>query len=625
MDELTIKQKLYFEKIYAHLYSKGQPTPDNRIQVPIVISFMRSSGLPDTKLKEVWRLSSNGNEPISKPQLFNILRYITLAQNGYEVRQNLLGTSSQLGLPEFSELSFSPNDFDRSDHPTPHSNPNTDNYEQSFQTMISSLQAYKAQIGSLLHIPPPFIVTNKNAVEFFTNFNMQTKDLSNVWNLCDTNAKGFINEPEIIVAFHFIRMFKMGRPLPVSLPKSFQQFIETYGSPQPQMSQPIQRSSTFGGFGGQKKLETQISGSEITSPKTEIEPNSLAFKTIQTSLPPSDPFISSHPNNRPKVVPQQTQNMRSSNFFVNFPEPEKEPTSHQSHAKQPTHNPNSHSQSENAKTRLKIPTADTHSEIDSIASPNLPKKPQPSQADENAHESIKMLHLLLNQVEGLNNQTQNSNEQFYLQLSGLTTQKDDLIARVNQNMSDFFTLFNQLIQKVANLKSSLANLQVKSDNQVQILQLIQDFEVPDSIQNGVETLLESSQGYLTTLKQLNPEDQTGLCRETSNDLNQPIQLLEPKTALENSHSDQTNHIPQTEPVQQKQEDKKQHAEAPNFESQEPTTKENLFDPNFDFDTFGGNEKEEVKMFNDFGFEPDFKDPFSEDASNKKQFEDDFNF
>jgi len=625
MDELTIKQKLYFEKIYAHLYSKGQPTPDNRIQVPIVINFMRSSGLPDTKLKEVWRLSSNGNEPISKPQLFNILRYITLAQNGYEIRQNLLGTSSQLGLPEFSELAFSPNDFDKPEHPPSLSTSNGDNHEQSFQTMISSLPTYKTQIGALLHMQPPFVVTNKNAVEFFTNFNMQTKDLSNVWNLCDTNAKGYINEPEIIVAFHIIRMFKMGRPLPLSLSKSFQQFIETYNNAQLQTNQAIQRSSTFGVFGGAKKIEGQISNTDITSPKTENEPNSLAFKNVQSSLPSVDLQPNPLPNIRPKVAAQQPQNMRSSNFFVNFPEPEKEPNFQQNHAKHLPQNQNNNALSDNAKTRLRTSTVDTHSEIDSIASPNLLKKPQPASTDENGHESIKLLYALLSQVEGVNNQNQSSNEQFYLQLSGLTTQKDDLVARVNQNMTDFFTLFNQLIQKMANLKSSLANLQIKSEAQAQILQIIQNLEVPDSLYSGVEALLESSQINATALKKLSPDDKAAPIHKKIGEVNPKAQSDGQKLIAEQKINEQTIISVQKETISQKVEEKQSNVEAPNFESQEQTTKENLFDPNFDFDTFGGNEKDDAKMFSDFGLEPDFKDPFSEDLANKKQFEDDFNF
>jgi hypothetical protein len=622
MDELTIKQKLYFEKIYAHLYSKGQPTPDNRIQVSTVINFMRSSGLPDTKLKEVWRLSSNGvNEPISKPQLFNILRYITLAQNSYEVRQNLLNTSSQLGLPEFSELSFTPNDFDRPEHPAPTSNPNADNYEQSLQMMVSNLQAYKTQIASLLQSPPPFTVTNKNAFEFFSNFNMQTKDLSNVWNLCDTNSKGFMSEPEIIVALHLIRMFKMGRPLPLPLPRNFQQFIETYNSQQSNAHAPVHRSSTFGNLGGQRKLEGQISNSDITSPRTEVDPNVFASKTVQNAFPVIDPSPNNHHNNRPKI-PQQAQNMRSSNFFVNFPEPEKEQHSQQNNQKRSTHNSITNSLSENAKPKLRTPNADTRSEVDSISSPNLPRKPQ---SDENGHESIKLLNALLSQIDGLNNQTQTSNEQFYLQLSGLTTQKDDLILRVNQNMSDFFTLFNQLVQKVANLKSSLANLQINSETQVQILKLVREFEIPDSVQGTVESLLESSQAHLTGLKKLTPGDHTATPTETQTESRQSHEPTNDKPVPEQPQNNNPVHESEPEAPFQKQEDKQPHADAPNFEAQDQPAKENLFDPNFDFDTFGGNEKEDVKMFSDFGFEADFKNPFSEDVTHKKQFDDDFNF
>jgi hypothetical protein len=615
MEDLNSKQKLYFERIYNFLMSKGEPTSDRRILLPIIINFMRTSGLPDAKLKEAWRLSCPVSEPVSKAQLFSILRYITLGQNGYEIKPSSLPSVGQLGLPEFTDLPFSVADIEKADltaNSTHHGGDNSNAvHEQNYQLLLANLANYKNHIASLLHAPPPFVVTHKNAIEFFSNFNMQHKELSFVWNLCDVGTKGFISEPEIILALHLIRLFKGGKQFPTTLPICYSKFIERYLVSGIQAPSPIQkstslRSNTIVNLGNAKHESMSSSFNDELSPK--IEPHAIPQSKRNIDFM-SQPHNQSQGQNPRQLAPQS--DMRSSNIFFNANtsinntfDSEKEHSfnsqKNQGHTT-PHSQKISHVLSEKTSERKPVIIL---TETQAISSPKIPLGvTEPLSSSSNTHwsEPSQILSTLLDRLEDSSSKNSSYNDQFSQQINSLAEEQETLLSAIGQLSKQIFSNIQIFSAKNEKLSLSLSRVPPTEIENAKsnIKEMIDQLQIPSSVQLAVDRLLQIS------------EENAPL----------PQKEISQKAGPVEGHSRQKMETPENGTQETRAFEKEQSK----FEIDEQQDKAPLFDPNFDFDTLGAPEKGDSKIFNTFISEHDFKDPFAEETQEKKHFEDDFNF
>lgn len=69
------------------------------------VAFMKTSGLPNTKLSEIWRFSARtSKEFLTRDEFYCALRMISYVQNGIETSEESLKFEIDVPLPKFDDV-----------------------------------------------------------------------------------------------------------------------------------------------------------------------------------------------------------------------------------------------------------------------------------------------------------------------------------------------------------------------------------------------------------------------------------------------------------------------------------------------------------------------------------------
>ena len=249
---LTDKQKRYFDALYKTLDVSDD---DSKIPLQKIVGLLEASGLDKTQLKKIWQLSFRENK-LNKEELFTALEYVTLAQNNKELTiKNLTLVRTELPLPRFKI-----NDINIEDYENEIANEKSElTPAESLNLLKKNVTMYEAYAKKQMQSEFVKKLNSSNARKFYASFDLHHSILADIWNLCDINGKGYLDEGEVVLTLHFIDLYLKHIPPPFSLNTLFIQFTKDY------LKDLEQRKSTKKDYKGisSENLGSNISLQEI--------------------------------------------------------------------------------------------------------------------------------------------------------------------------------------------------------------------------------------------------------------------------------------------------------------------------------------------------------------------------
>lgn len=247
---LTPRQTAYFQKVFSTL---NLPPTEQNIPMDRLIKLLECSSLAKPQLKDIWQLSFKDNKLNRKT--FNIaLLYITLAQNNKELIPKNLAFTNNLPLPRFSipGLEYTEN--------TQEENPPVD----SFKVLKDNESKYEEYVVKNIGSEEAKKLVSSNAKGFFSSFDLHHSVLAEIWTLCDTGSKGYLDEGEVLLALHFVFMYLKHIPIPSDLQPEFSNFAKEYTAACSSKKHPKRDFSGKGneefGSGGDLKEAPMVTG-----------------------------------------------------------------------------------------------------------------------------------------------------------------------------------------------------------------------------------------------------------------------------------------------------------------------------------------------------------------------------
>ena len=199
--KLTSEEKGLFSNLFQYV-SKGN---NEKLEAKDAGNFMRKSGLPKQKLKEIWIISCQTNPSyLYKDEFYLALRLIALAQNGYDInRESIINNQPIPPLPNFN------NNINQNQG---------DPYELNETNKIKFKGYFDKNKDS-----PGYKITGNKVVYMWRSTNADDATIQQIINLLKPfEERGFFNLREFQVGTKLLSLSKTyGIPntLPVSLAK----------------------------------------------------------------------------------------------------------------------------------------------------------------------------------------------------------------------------------------------------------------------------------------------------------------------------------------------------------------------------------------------------------------------
>jgi len=195
-------------------FQTHDPEGTGFISGEVVQALLTASKLKNDDLAQIWTLSAQLT-PESKENKFNL--------NAFTVAQFLV-FACQTNIP----LPVSLPQCLRDSLPNPVNLPSTD----PFLVTPELYQKHKSNFDQIAE--SGILKSGPNSVNFFKLSGLDTQILAKVWTLSDTGNKGYLNEPEFVVAMQIVSALLQGIPLPQTLPESLIQSVKKQVDSQPQ-------------------------------------------------------------------------------------------------------------------------------------------------------------------------------------------------------------------------------------------------------------------------------------------------------------------------------------------------------------------------------------------------------
>ncbi|KAL8872594.1 MAG: hypothetical protein Q9174_001801 [Haloplaca sp. 1 TL-2023] len=208
--QLSPDERRYFGQLFA----SADTDKIGVVTGEVAVKFFEKTRLPSATLGEIWQIADTENRGLLTPAGFGlVLRLIGYAQAGRSVSAEL-ALKPGGPLPRFDGIPM-PQSFNPGAAPLQAQNSgsiripplNPDKIAQ----YSSMFESSGAQGGSL---------SGENAKQIFEKAQLPNEVLGQVWNLADTEGKGFFGLTDFIIAMHLLASLKSGamRSLPQTLP-----------------------------------------------------------------------------------------------------------------------------------------------------------------------------------------------------------------------------------------------------------------------------------------------------------------------------------------------------------------------------------------------------------------------
>ena len=89
---------------YSNMWSIANPNSAKTLSGAEAVTFMKKSGLPVDKLKEIWRISASTDlSCLSRDEFYVALRLIAYMQNGIRCDEEAIKLGLEAPLPKFED------------------------------------------------------------------------------------------------------------------------------------------------------------------------------------------------------------------------------------------------------------------------------------------------------------------------------------------------------------------------------------------------------------------------------------------------------------------------------------------------------------------------------------------
>lgn len=106
---LRVKLKGREYSYYSHMHSKANPSNDGKVQAGDLVSFLKTSGLDKSKLKNIWEISAKSSgDYLTKEEFYVALKLVALEQKGIPGTEAAIRSELETDLPKFSIVQEGP-------------------------------------------------------------------------------------------------------------------------------------------------------------------------------------------------------------------------------------------------------------------------------------------------------------------------------------------------------------------------------------------------------------------------------------------------------------------------------------------------------------------------------------
>ena len=231
MDKMNKKD--YYSQLYKYIVgdiSRGlEPSVDS------IVRLLRSSELPNDKLREVWRLASLKSSLPMIEKGYLMFDYVQIYQNGLSIEAINTSIIDKLPLPYFKDFALPPRSSESMEDSKEVSmiKKDYDRYkEKAFQLIGSRIDPLRVQFNDFSN--------------FLSSFDLSPKQIYLLWNSVNIKNGDIIEEKAIVLCLHLIRRFKQGIPFPCILEQDLIDFLDqTEDKQHTESSSKINESNNF--------------------------------------------------------------------------------------------------------------------------------------------------------------------------------------------------------------------------------------------------------------------------------------------------------------------------------------------------------------------------------------------
>uniref|UniRef100_H3DBQ0 Epidermal growth factor receptor pathway substrate 15 like 1 n=1 Tax=Tetraodon nigroviridis TaxID=99883 RepID=H3DBQ0_TETNG len=202
---MTVSQLSGGIPAYESYYRQLDPGNTGRISAGDAAQFLKTSGLSDTTLGNIWDLADSDRKGyLDKRGFFVALRLVASAQSGNEISLNNL--NQNLAAPKFRDTS------------SPVLSVSKPGSDSLWAIRLEEKGKFEGTFESLS--PVNGLLSGDKVKPVLINSKLPLDVLGKIWDLSDIDKDGHLDKDEFTVAMHFVYRAMEKEPVPTSLPNS---------------------------------------------------------------------------------------------------------------------------------------------------------------------------------------------------------------------------------------------------------------------------------------------------------------------------------------------------------------------------------------------------------------------